>query len=154
MGADRISGGLDELYSEAILDHARTPRWETPIDRPDGTGDAVNPFCGDEAHCQFAVDGPVIQGVGMQTVGCSINRAAGSMLAQALSGLSLDGAGALAADYRALMAGEDLGDERLGGLGELALMAGVRRFPVRVKCALLALTAVEDALPFLTPTGQ
>lgn len=146
MGADRISGGLDELYSEAILDHARTPRWEAPIDRPDGTGDAVNPFCGDEAHFQLAVDGPEIRGVGMQTVGCSINRAAGSMLAQALSGLSLDGAGVLAANYRALMAGEDLGDERLGDLGELALMVGVRRFPVRVKCALLALTAVEDAL--------
>ena len=146
MGADRISGGLDELYSEAILDHARTPRWEAPIDCPDGTGDAVNPFCGDEAHFQLAVDGPEIRGVGMQTVGCSINRAAGSMLAQALSGLSLDCAGVLAADYRALMAGEDLGDERLGDLGELALMVGVRRFPVRVKCALLALTAVEDAL--------
>ena len=146
MGADRITGGLDELYSEAILDHARTPRWESPIDRPDGAGSAVNPFCGDEAHFQVATDGGAIRGVGMQTVGCSINRAAGSMLAQAISGASLDGAGVLAADYRALMAGESLCDERVGALGELALMEGVRRFPVRVKCALLALTAVEEAL--------
>ena len=137
---------MEDLYGEAILDHARTPRWETPIDPPDGAGRAVNPFCGDEAHFQVSTDGRTISGVGMQTVGCSINRAAGSMLAEAINGISLDGAGTLAADYRALMAGDAICDERKDALGELALMEGVRRFPVRVKCALLALTAVEEAL--------
>ena len=146
MAADRIGYGLDEIYSEAILDHARRPRHEEPIDRPAGVGDAVNPFCGDEAHVQLSSDGETIIGLGLQTVGCSINRAAGSMIAETLCGVSLREAEALSADYRRLMAGQELTDDRRGALGELALMETVRLFPVRIKCALLPLTAVEEAL--------
>ena len=137
---------LDALYNEAILDHARSPRHDAALQRSDAGGDAVNPFCGDEAHVQIAVSDESISDLGMQTVGCSINRASGSMLADALAGLSTGDALALASDYRALMMGEALPEDRTKALGQLALMESVRQFPVRIKCALLALTAVEEAL--------
>ena len=148
MAASRIGKGLDEIYSEAILDHARSPRHKDQIEGPDGAGDAVNPFCGDEAHVQLSSDGEGIVGLGMQTVGCSINRAAGSMIAETLSGVSLKEAGDLASDYRSLMAGKEVADDRREALGELVLMETVRLFPVRINCALLSLTAVEEALTF------
>ena len=138
--------GLDDLYSEAILAHARSPRHVAVPQQSDASGDAVNPFCGDEAHVQIAVSEESISDLGMQTVGCSINRASGSMLAGALSEVSVRDALALASDYRALMKGETLPEDRRRALGQLALMESVRQFPVRIKCALLALTAVEEAL--------
>lgn len=141
-----VDAGLDDLYNEAILDHARSPRHDVVPQQSDASGDAVNPFCGDEAHVQIAVSGESISDLGMQTVGCSINRASGSMLADALVGLSTGDALALASDYRALMMGESLPQDRSKALGQLALMESVCQFPVRIKCALLALTAVEEAL--------
>jgi nitrogen fixation NifU-like protein len=138
--------GLDDLYNEAILDHARSPRHDPAPKRSDAAGDAVNPFCGDEAHVQIALSDGSISDLGMQTVGCSINRASGSMLADSLAGLSTGDALAVAVDFRTLMMGDSLPQDRRRALGELALMESVRRFPVRIKCALLALTAVEEAL--------
>ena len=146
MVGNRIGKGLDEIYSETILDHARSPRHKDLIDRPDGAGDAVNPFCGDEAHVQVSSDGEGIVDLGIQTVGCSINRAAGSIIAETLCGASLQDAGALVSDYRRLMAGQELAGDRRKALGELVLMETVRLFPVRIKCALLSLAAVEEAL--------
>ncbi len=144
MAAD--NSDLDDLYNEAILDHARSPRHDAAPERSDAAGDAINPFCGDEAHVQFALNGEAILGLGMQTVGCSINRASGSMIADALKEASLSDARALASDYRALMMGQSLADGRREALGQLALMESVHQFPVRIKCALLPLTAVEEAL--------
>lgn len=146
MAANSSGSDLDDLYNEAILDHARSPRHDDVPERSDAAGDAINPFCGDEAHVQFALNGETIAGLGMQTVGCSVNRAAGSMLADTLQGASLPDARSLAADYRTLMMGQTLADDRREALGQLALMESVHQFPVRIKCALLALTAVEEAL--------
>ena len=146
MPAGSVGQGLSEVYSEAILDHARNPRWAAPIDRPYSAGDAVNPFCGDEAHVRLASGGKSVDGLCMQTVGCSINRAAGSMIAETLCGIPLADAASLAADYRILLAGGELAPNRREALGQLVLMETVRRFPVRIKCAMLSLTAVEQAL--------
>ena len=68
------------------------------------------------------------------------------MLADALHGATVEESWALATDYRGLMMGDAISDERRKALGELPLMESVRQFPVRIKCALLALTAVEEAL--------
>ena len=146
MAAVKGNAGLGELYSEAILEHARRPQHESSVKNPESTGDAINPFCGDEAHFQLSVSNKVINNVGMQTVGCSITRAAGSILAEALLSAPIHVAKHLVADYRALMAGQCLVDDKKAALGELRLMESVRQFPVRIKCALLALTAVEEAL--------
>ena len=74
---------LDDLYGDKILEHCRNPRNHDKLPDPDASVHAVNPFCGDESDIQFALDGRRVAGVGAQAVGCSINQATTSMLAQA-----------------------------------------------------------------------
>lgn len=136
---------LDDLYDACILDHCREPRNSARLEAPDAAARAVNPFCGDEADVQLAIDGGRVARVGVQSVGCSINRAAASMLSVAVAGMSIAEAEGLSGKFRGMMAG----DAPPGGMGELTSLRSVRAFPVRIKCALLAWTALEDALESL-----
>ena len=137
---------LDELYDARILDHSRAPRHAERVAAPDAEGSAVNPFCGDEAHIQLALDGGRIARIGIQSVGCSINRSSASMLSEAVSGRSRGEAGEVEGRFRRLMGGEALSAEESDSLGDLVALDAVRAFPVRIKCALLAWTALEEAL--------
>ena len=138
---------LDAIYRDPIFDHHREPRNRDRLTDPDLSAKAVNPFCGDEAELEIRLDdeGRVSE-VAAQAVGCSINQAAASMLSQTIKGLSLDDVGALDGLFRKMMQGEEAPDEELDRLGEMRSLAGVRAFPVRIKCALLAWSAVEDAI--------
>ena len=140
------SADLDEIYGEAILDHCRHPRNPDVLDHPDLSGQAVNPFCGDEVELQLVLDSRRVSRVGAQGKGCSINQAASSMLSDALAGKTLDEIDALAELFRSMMSGAELSDEELARLGELGNLSGVRQFPVRIKCALLSLSALEDGV--------
>ena len=137
---------LDELYDIRILDHSRDPRHAERIDAPEAEGNAVNPFCGDEAHVQLTLDGDRVAGIGVQSVGCSINRASASMLSEAVSGMSRHEAIKVDGRFRRLMQGEALSEDEIYSLGELGALEAVRAFPVRIKCALLPWTALEEAL--------
>ncbi len=137
---------LDELYDIRILDHSRDPRHAERIDAPEAEGNAVNPFCGDEAHVQLTLDGDRVAGIGVQSVGCSINRASASMLSEAVSGMSRHEAIKVDGRFRRLMQGEALSADESDSLGELRALDAVRAFPVRIKCALLPWTALEEAL--------
>ncbi len=130
---------LDDLYQEKILEHRRHPRNGEKLADPDISADAVNPFCGDEIHIQIALDGDGrVERVGLQGVGCSINQATGSMLSDAIKGKTPDDLRVLSERFNGLMRGGES-----DGLGELETLAGVRQFPVRIKCALLPWTALE-----------
>ncbi len=134
---------LDDLYQETILEHRRHPRNGDQLPDPDITAHAVNPFCGDEIHIQIALDGDGrVQRVGLQGVGCSINQATGSMLSDAVKGKTLDDIRSLSEKFNGLMLGKGESD----GLGELETLAGVRQFPVRIKCALLAWSALVEGI--------
>ena len=137
---------LDELYDLRILDHSRAPRHAERIEAPDAEGNAVNPFCGDEAHIQLTLDEGRVAGIGVQSIGCSINRAAASMLAEAILGRPRDEAIEVDRRFRRLMQGEVLSKDEDDSLGELLALEAVRAFPVRIKCALLPWTALEEAL--------
>lgn len=137
---------LDELYDARILDHARTPRHADRIEAPDAEASAVNPFCGDEAHIQLSLDGGVVAGIGVQSVGCSINRASASMLSEAILGRSREETAEVDKRFRRLMDGAALSADECESLVDLAALDAVRAFPVRIKCALLAWTALEEAL--------
>lgn len=138
---------LDDLYREAILDHRRNPRNHEPIIAPDITGDAINPFCGDEIHLQITVDdGLRVTGVGLQGEGCSINLAAGSMLTEAIEGKALEEIDALVALVRRMMQGDAEAEAQLSGEGDLKNLAGVRDYPVRIKCALLPISALTQGI--------
>lgn len=138
---------LNDVYRDALLEHSRRPRNRDELEKPDITASAVNPFCGDEIHLQISLDGGQrVKRIGLQGVGCAINRAAGSMLTDALSGKTLSEVDRVHTAFSLMMQGED---QAAGGPelpGELHSLSGVRRLPVRIKCALLAWSALEDGL--------
>ena len=138
---------LDDLYREAILDHRRNPRNHEPLSAPDIVGDAINPFCGDEIHLQIKLDeGMRVAGVGLQGEGCSINLAAGSMLTEAIRGKGLEEIDGLAGLFRRMMQGDPDAEASLSAEGDLTNLAGVRDYPVRIKCALLPLSALTQGI--------
>ncbi len=143
---------LDDMYGDKILDHTRSPRNHDELTDPDGSANAVNPFCGDESDVQIAISGGRIVGVGGQAVGCSINQATMSMLAEAADGIHIDELSDLLDLFRKQMKGEALSDEGQARLGDLTTLSGVLSFPVRIKCTLLSVSAMEDALS--TATGN
>lgn len=138
---------LDDLYRDAILDHRRNPRNQERLTSPDIVGDAINPFCGDEIHLQLSLDGELrISRVGLQGEGCSINLAAGSMLTEALEGKALNEVSALVGLIRSMMRGDAEAETLLRREGDLSNLSGVRDYPVRIKCALLPLSALAQGI--------
>lgn len=135
---------LDELYRDVILDHYRAPRGAKPLAHPDVTEEGYNPLCGDEVVLELAVADGRIADVSVRGRGCSISVASGSLLAEQLRGKSVDEARRIVAAFKALLHGDGEGDDDL--LGDLAVLEGVKNFPVRIKCALLPWTTLEQAL--------
>ncbi len=138
---------LDELYRDSILSHVRNPRNHAVVPDADVTGESVNPFCGDETSLQLRLDdaGHVAR-VGLQGRGCSINRAAGSIMSEAIDGKSLDEIEALSGLFRGMMRGREPAHDERAQLGELDALSSVTQFPVRIKCALLPWSALDDGI--------
>ena len=139
---------LDDLYAEIILDHYRNPRNTGLLAEPDLQAEGFNPFCGDRVSLTLALDpGGGIERVGFQGEGCSISQASASIMTELLKGKSVPEARGLNAAFRALMADAELpGGQTPEELGELTALEGVKRFPVRIKCALLPWATLQDAL--------
>ena len=136
---------LDGLYGELVMDHYRNPRNRASLDDPDVEAEEFNPFCGDRAIWQLKLDGEgKVCGVSATAEGCSIIQASTSMLSDLLQGKSLEDAVELGAKFRKAMqsgpADEDI------ELGDLRALQVVRQYPVRIKCALLPLTALEEGI--------
>ncbi len=138
---------LDELYRDAILDHRRNPRNQGSLESADITGDAINPFCGDEIHIQIELDSEGrVSDVGFQGEGCSINQATGSMISEAIKGKTLQQIDDLMGLFRKMMQGDSSAEDSLKSEGELQSLVGVREFPVRIKCSLLSLSALDNGI--------
>jgi nitrogen fixation NifU-like protein len=135
---------LDELYREIILDHYRNPRNRGSLDRPSATSEGDNPLCGDEVRVDLDIrDGRVFE-VRFSAKGCSISQASASMMTEAIKGRSLEEVGSLFETFKGMMYGSDEVD--VEALGDLEALQGVRKFPVRVKCATLAWNTLRKAL--------
>ena len=138
---------LDDVYRDAILDHSRDPRNRDRLPDPDLTADGVNPFCGDEVHLQVGLDEQGrVQRVGLQGVGCAINQAAGSILTDVIKDRTLDDIEAVSDAFTRAMQPNRRIEQHPTVPKELAALFGVRRFPVRVKCALLAWSTLADGI--------
>ena len=135
---------LDELYKEVILDHYRAPRNKGRLDPHDVALERNNPLCGDEIELFLRFDGDDVTGIAFEGKGCSISQASASMMTEKIKGSSVKDAAALADSIKALMAGEDEGDEKT--LGDLVSLKGVVKYPVRIKCALLGWNTLVEAL--------
>ena len=138
---------LDDLYRDSILDHRRNPRNSDKLDNATINGDSVNPFCGDEIHLQVDLDADGrVERVGLQSEGCSINQAAGSMLTEAVVGKSLYEIDHLVQTFKLMMQGDSDAETRLSDENDLKSLIGVRNYPVRIKCVLLSWSALEDGV--------
>jgi nitrogen fixation NifU-like protein len=144
--------GLDDLYQELILDHYRRKRGEGSLEHPSVAVDQHNPLCGDEIHLELGiVDGRVAE-VAHTGEGCSISQASVSMMTQALTGQTLEGALGTVEHFRLVMHGDEPGDE--DRLGDAIALEGVAKYPVRVKCALLGWMAAKDAIQTYQRDGE
>ena len=137
---------LDELYKEIILEHFRSPRKCRLLAEPDAEVEAFNPFCGDEMTLHVKIDEGRVEDIGITGRGCSISQSSGSMMAELVEGMSIDEVRELMTLFKGLMTGDELSDDDMERLEDLEALQGVQKFPVRVKCALLAWSALEDAL--------
>jgi len=136
---------LSALYQELILDHYRRPRNRGTLDGATHGVSLNNPLCGDEIDLQLRVDGDVITDARFIGRGCSISQASASMMTQLVKNKSVPQAVALAQRMSAMMQGDDAAAQDKT-LGELRALAGVSKFPVRIKCALLPWNALTDAM--------
>jgi nitrogen fixation protein NifU and related proteins len=135
---------VDELYKEVILDHYKSPRNKRSIPEATVTRRKNNPLCGDDIalHAQLAED--VVVEVAFEGQGCSISQASASMLTEAVKGRTLEDAATLAAAFRSMMEGSVDPDE--DEFGDLVALKGVVKYPVRIKCAVLAWDVLQEAL--------
>jgi len=136
---------LGSLYQELILDHYRRPRNKGELEDKTVEIHMANPVCGDEIRLQLRLEGDAIVEARFVGQGCSISQAAVSMLTNQLKGASREEAEALAARFTELMHGEESAAKDRS-LGDLRALAGVSKFPVRIKCALLGFDALQEAL--------
>ena len=135
---------LDDIYKEVILDHYKSPRNKRELPGAELQRSANNPLCGDEITVFAHVDGDTVAAVTFQGAGCSISQSSASMMTEAVSGVSVDDAKRLAGEFRGMMAGEVEPDEQ--EFGDLVALKGVVKYPIRIKCAVLAWDVLQDAL--------
>jgi nitrogen fixation NifU-like protein len=138
---------LEGLYGAVILDHYRNPRNRHPVPDPDVEAQDFNPFCGDRVGVQTKLDPHgLVTEVGFHAEGCSIIQASASMMTEAMAGKSLDQLEELVSRFRQMMQGQLPWDEEGADLGDLAALQVVRLYPVRIKCALLPWTTLEEGI--------
>jgi len=137
------TNALRELYQETILDHARHPRNVGDIAGADAQAEGKNPICGDEVSLQLAIDGGRVETVRFRGSGCALSQASASMLTEAIEGRSLPEVGTLIEAVERLVRGEG-GDG--SELGDLEVLQGVAKVPMRIRCALLSWKVLRQAL--------
>ncbi len=132
------------LYQELVLEHKRAPRNFGTLATPTHQAQGRNPQCGDDVRVQLRAEGGRIADIRFSGQGCAICIASASMMSEAVKGRTIDEATALQQRFRAVLTGAL--DPDAAALGKLESVAGVRRYPARIKCALLGWHALMHAL--------
>ena len=135
---------LSDLYQEVILDHNRRPRNFHALAGASHSAEGYNPLCGDRLTLYLKLNGDTIEEVSFEGAGCAISKASASMMTDALKGRSVAEASALFDRFHRMVTTPP--SESVEDLGKLSALAGVREFPVRVKCASLAWHTLKAAL--------
>ncbi len=137
---------IHELYQEVIMDHNRRPRNFQVLEGSDMKAEGYNPLCGDQITLYLNVRDGMIEDVGIQASGCAISKASASMMTEGIKGRTVEEAERVFDKFRDLIKGEELDHEDLELLGDLELLSGVSRYPVRIKCAVLPWHTLKSAL--------
>jgi nitrogen fixation NifU-like protein len=135
---------LEDLYREVILQHYQSPSHRGRIDAADAEAFAQNPLCGDEMRITARIEEGLLADVAFEARGCSISQASADMMADVVSGKAIATTSELAASFRSMMSEADA--DPPASLGDLAAFQHVRKYPVRVKCALLPWNTLLEAL--------
>ncbi|MBM6620404.1 SUF system NifU family Fe-S cluster assembly protein [Micrococcaceae bacterium RIT802] len=150
---------LEQLYQQIILDHSKRRNGEGLVEPEPGHAwgetHQHNPVCGDQIRLRVETDGGAIRRISWEGDGCSISMASASVLVDLAAGESRESLLGLVAQFRAVMRSRGAIEADEEALGDAAAFAGVSRFPARVKCAMLAWVAAEQALAAAdTAAGQ
>ena len=135
---------IKDLYQEIIVDHNRNPRNFGTIDNADKVMEGFNPLCGDKLKLYLKTEGQNITDISFDGSGCAISVASASLMTDAMKGKSIDEAELLFKSFHELITNENRADEK--SLGKLAVLAGVKYFPARVKCATLCWHTLHSAI--------
>jgi nitrogen fixation NifU-like protein len=135
---------LSDLYQEVILDHNKRPRNYRQLEDASHRAEGYNPLCGDRLNLFVRLDGERIADIAFQGSGCAISKASASLMTDSLKGLTVAEARALFERFHKVVTTPP--DQPVEDLGKLSVLAGVREFPVRVKCASLAWHTLKAAL--------
>jgi nitrogen fixation protein NifU and related proteins len=142
-----VNEELRDLYQEVILDHSKSPRNYREMENPDRTVEGFNPLCGDKITLYVKLEDGKVADASFQGIGCAISTASASMLTEAIKGKSEDQVDELFEAFHHMVTGEDPVDAPCDDcLGKLAVFAGIREFPMRIKCATLCWHALQSAL--------
>jgi len=141
---------LQELYQQVIIDHNHNPRNFHEIEHPSHSAKGHNPLCGDKIDIFLIVKNEVIMEVGFTGSGCAISKASSSLMTEALVGKTIAEAEKL---FEAVHEMITHGNTDVEGIGKLAVLSGVHKFPARVKCAILPWHTMKNALDKETETA-
>jgi len=136
---------LDNLYQEVILDHYKNPQNKVLDPNSDIQVHHVNPSCGDEITLGVILDGDKVISITWEGVGCSISQASTSIASDLLTGKTLEQARSISDDFLELMQSKGSIDGDPEVLEDAVALAGVSKYPARIKCALLGWMAFKDA---------
>ena len=135
---------LNELYQEIILDHNRRPQNFRIINPASVVKEGYNPLCGDRFTLYLSLDGEVIKDIAFQGSGCAISKASASLMTEALKGKTIQEALMLFDRFHTMLTSKS--GVAVDDLGKLNALGGVRGFPTRVKCAILAWHTLKAAV--------
>ncbi len=141
-----MSAHLDQLYQQVILDHNKSPRNFILLDRPTHQAHGHNPLCGDDYVLELKIEDGIITEVGINGAGCAISKASASIMGTVVKGKPVDESLQLKECFLSLVTQDDVSADCRSKLGKLAIFEGVKKFPVRVKCAALIWRAFEAAI--------
>jgi nitrogen fixation NifU-like protein len=137
---------LTDLYQEVILDHNRRPRNWGPLPGANREARGHNPLCGDRLTVFLKMTGERIEDVRFEGSGCAISKASASLMTEAVKGRTVPEASSLFQRFQAMVTAPVDKAPSDDSLGKLVVLAGVREFPVRIKCASLPWHTLKAAL--------
>ena len=139
-----MSDELHVLYQEIILDHNKRPRHYGALAHATHSAEGYNPLCGDKIEVFLRIDDDRIADIRFECASCAICKASASIMTVALDGKSLDEAESTRSEVERILTTDT--EATLETQGELAALAGVRKFPARIKCATLPWHTYQAAL--------
>jgi nitrogen fixation NifU-like protein len=143
---------LRELYQQTILDHHKRPRNYHRLEHSNRKAEGFNPLCGDRINLYLRIENGIVRDVGFEGSGCAISTASASMMTEMLKGKTEAEIDQIFERFHDVVTGRSSADAEPDKLGKLAVFAGVREYPMRVKCATLAWHTLRAALEQRTET--